>query len=180
VLRVVVIGVAALFMALVGGILLLMWSCEPPSLATLESRFPGQRRDLETIISMSDHDAQFVRIDPDWLSTPEHQYQKYSPETGMTQERWDEYRRLFARNGITQGIQRDPESRDAFILVKSVGLLNRGHSNGYLYCGPGPKHRYPPCSSSEPYGEHPYSPGDEAYSYRKLADRWFAYSEGPS
>ena len=129
---------------------------------------------------MSDHDAQLIRIDPDWLLTPERQYQEYSPETGITRERWDEYRRLFARNGITQGIERDPESKDAFILVKSVGLLNRGHSNGYLYCGPGPKHAYPPCSSSQPYGEHPYTRGSEAYSYRKLADRWYAYSEGPS
>ncbi len=157
-----------------------MWSCEPPSLATLKSRFPQQRRDLETIVSMSDHDVQLTRIDPTWLMTRDHQYLQYSPETGITQERWDEYRRLFARNDITQGIERDPESGDAFILVKSVGLLDSGSSNGYLYCGPGPKHRYPPCSSSQVVGEHPYAPGDEAYSYRKLADRWYAYSEGPS
>jgi hypothetical protein len=136
-LRVVFIGVASLLAALVSGILLLTWSCDPPSLATLQSRFPRQRRDLETIISMSDRDAQFIRIDPDWLQTREREFHEYSPETGITQERWDEYRRLFARNGITQGIQRDPESKDAFILVKSVGLLNRGYSNGYLYCGPG-------------------------------------------
>jgi hypothetical protein len=65
-------------------------------------------------------------------------------------------------------------------MVDSIGLLNRGHSNGYLHCGPGPNHSYPPCFSSQPSGEHPYKPGDEAYSYRKLADRWYAYSEGPS
>jgi hypothetical protein len=98
----------------------------------------------------------------------------------ITREHSDEYSQLFARNDITQGIQRDPEARDAFIIVKSVGLLNRGNSNGYLYCGPGPNHRYPPCFSSQPFGEHPYKPGDEAYSFRKLADRWYAYSEGPS
>lgn len=180
VLRGVLIGVASLFAALVGGLLLLMWSCEPPSLDTLASRFSRQRKDLETIVSMSDHDAQLTRIDPGWLQTREHQYLEYSPQTGITRERWDEYRRLFARNDITQGIQRDPETKDAFIIVKSVGLLNRGNSNGYLYCGPGPNHRYPPCSSSPASGEHPYKPGDEAYSFRKLAERWYAYSEGPS
>jgi hypothetical protein len=100
--------------------------------------------------------------------------------TGITQERWDEYRRLFSRNDITQGIQRDPETTDAFIIVGSFGLLNRVHSNGYLYCGPGPSHRYPTCSSPQSFGEHRYSPGDEAYPFRKLADRWYAYSEGPS
>ncbi|HLW53018.1 MAG TPA: hypothetical protein VKW06_09245 [Candidatus Angelobacter sp.] len=129
---------------------------------------------------MSDHDSQLTRIDPEWLMTREHQFLKCRPETGITQERWDEYRRLFARNDITQGIERDPETGDAFIIVNSVGLLNRGHSNGYLYCGPGPKHRYPPCLSSQPSGEHPYKRGDEAFSFRKLADRWYAYSEGPS
>lgn len=157
-----------------------MWSCQPPSLAKLEKRFPHQRGDLETIVSMSDHDLQLTRIDPTWLMTRDHQYVGYSPDTGITEERWDEYRRLFARNDITQGVQRDPDSGDAFILVESVGLLNRGYSNGYLYCGPGPKHRYPPCSSSQAVGEHSYGPGDEAYSYRKLADRWYAYSQGPS
>jgi hypothetical protein len=173
-------GIAALLAALLGASLLLMWSCEPPSLNRLARRFPQQRRDLETIVSMSDHDVQLTRIDPTWLNTRDHQYLAYSPETGITQERWDEYRRLFARNDITQGIQRDPETTDAFIIVGSFGLLNRGHSNGYLYCGPGPSHRYPPCSSSQAFGEHPYSPGDGAYSFRKLADRWYAYSEGPS
>lgn len=132
------------------------------------------------IVSMSDQDAQLIRIDPNWLMTADHQYQSYSPDAGITLERWNEYRRLFARNDITQGIQRDPASRDAFILVKSVGLLNRGTSNGFLYCGPGPKHRYPPCSLSQAEGEHPYSRGSEEYSYRKLADRWYAFSQGPS
>jgi len=180
VLRSFLISIGSLFAALVGGLLLLIWSCEPPSINTLANRFPRQRKDLETIVSMSDQDPQLLRIDPNWLSTYGHQYFANSPETGITLERWNEYRRLFARNKITQGIQRDPASRDAFILVDSVGILNRGTSNGYLYCGPGPTHRYLPCSLSQPVGEHPYSPGDEAYSFRKLADRWYAFSEGPS
>ncbi len=173
-------ALAAIFAALLGVSLLLVWSCEPPSLRTLARRFPHQRRDLETIVSMSDHDAQLTRIDPAWLMTRSDQYLAYSPETGITQQRWDEYRRLFDSNGIAQGIQRDPESGDAFILVGSFGILSDGYSNGYVYCGPGPSHRYPPCSSSQAFGEHPYSPGDEAYSFRKLADRWYAYSQGPS
>lgn len=116
---------------------------------------------------MSDQDTQLTRIDPAWLATRDQQYLEYSPKTGITQARWDEYRRLFSRNDITQGIQRDPETGDAFIMVESVGLLNRGYSNGYLFCGPGTNHRYPPCSSSQSFGEHPFKPGDEAYSFRK-------------
>jgi hypothetical protein len=81
------VGFGSLFAVLVGGLLLLMWSCEPPSIDTLASRFPRQRKDVETILSMSDHDAQFTRIDPDWLATTKHQYLSYSPETGITLER---------------------------------------------------------------------------------------------
>ena len=172
-------GLVALLAVLFGASLLLMWSCEPPSLHTLARRFPRQRGELETIVAMSEHDAQLTRIDPTWLMTRDHQYLAYSPETGITEQRWDEYRSLFAHNGITQGIQRDPETGDAFIIVGSFGILENGYSNGYLYCGPGPTHRYAPCSASRAFGEHPYTPGDEEYSYRKLADRWFAYSEGP-
>jgi hypothetical protein len=178
--KILFIAIGSFFAVAVAGLVLLMWSCEPPSLGTLQHRFSHQRQDLETIVLMADHDSQLVRIDPDWLMTRDQQYLAYSPQTGITRERWDEYRRLFARNGITQGIQRDPATGDAFILVKSVGLLNRGRSNGYLHCGAGPNHLYAPCSSAQSSGEHPYKPGDEAYSYRKLADRWYAYSEGPS
>lgn len=172
-------GLAAVLAVLFCASLLLMWSCEPPSLHTLARRFPRQRGELETIVAMSEHDAQLTRIDPNWLMTRDNEYLAYSPQTGITEQRWDEYRRLFARNGITQGIQRDPETGDAFIIVGSFGLLDNGYSNGYLYCGPGPSHTYAPCSALRAFGEHPYRPGDEEYSYRKLADRWYAYSQGP-
>jgi hypothetical protein len=163
VLRVLLAGVTWLIaglVALICACLLLMWGCEPPSLHTLARRFPHQRPELETILAMSDHDAQLTRIDPTWLMTRNRQYLAYSTETGITEQRWDEYRRLFAQTGITQGIQRDPETGDAFIIVGSFGLLDSGYSNGYLYCGPGPTHTYPPCSASRAFGEHPYAPGD--------------------
>jgi hypothetical protein len=163
------------------GILLLMWSCTPPSLETLQRRFPKQRKDLETILAMSNQDSQLLRIDPDWLATASAQYMQYDKASGITEKRWNEYRRLFSRNNITQGIQRVPDSDDAFILVKSEGLLNRGFSNGYLYCGARPVHRYPPCTRSSESGSHEFEgPGDEGYSFIKLDGGWYAFSDGPS
>lgn len=180
ILKYLFIGFFSFVVIVVSGLALLMYSCEPPSLSTLERRFSRQRHDLETIVAMSSHDAQLLRIDPKWLMTRDRQFMSYSPDTGITQARWEEYRKLFSANGIALGIQRDPESGDAFIMVDSVGLLNRGHVNGYLFCGSGVSHRYLPCGSNQLTGEHPYKPGDEAYSFRKLADRWYAYSQGPS
>jgi hypothetical protein len=169
-----------LLVALTSVLLLLIWSCQPPSLSTLASRFQDQEKDLKTIVAMNEQDASLVRIDPAWLETyPYTQYFAAVPESGITPQRWNQYRLLFSRNSIEQGIQRDHDTGDAFIRVKAFGLLDRGTSTGYVYCGPGPKHIYPPCNSSDPIGSHPYSPGDEAYSWRKLEDRWYAYSEGP-
>lgn len=163
------------------GLLLLLWSCTPPSLSTLAGRFPSQQHDLETLIAMSDQDSQLAVIDPEWLETSDNrQYLSYDPASGITAERWEAYRRIFRKNGITQGIRRYSKGGDAFIIVKSEGLLDRGYSNGYLYCGLGPIHFYPPCSSSALRGEHPYSsPGDEAYSFLKVADHWYVFSDGP-
>lgn len=185
-LKVLSVGISSFCILLVSMYLVLEWSCTPPSLSALESRFQYQRKDLETIVSMSEKDADFTVIDPDWLAKrgSSQVYYFATPGIGMTRARWREYRRLFERDSITQGIRREPESGDAFVIVKSIGLLNRGYSNGYLHCGPGPKHYYPPCSSPAPTGEHPFDPEARddwgAYSYKRLTDRWYVFSQGPS
>jgi hypothetical protein len=159
---------------------LLLWGCEPPSVATLARRFPGERKDLEMIIAMSDEDSQMAVIDPTWLELQG----LYSPSLsdraiGISSVRWEEYRQIFRRNGITQGIRRYAPKGDAFIIVKSIGILDNGYSNGYLYCIPGTSSRYEPCSSSEQRGEHPYTGGDVGYEFIKLTDHWYAYRQGP-
>jgi hypothetical protein len=65
--------------------------------------------------------------------------------------------------------------RNRLAKVSSDG----GYSNGFLYCGSGPEPSLPPCSSKQERGNHPSSEGDEAYSFIKLSDRWYAFSQGP-
>jgi hypothetical protein len=112
---------------------------EPPTLAELERDFPSKRTDLEMILRMSDQDVKFSRIAPDFLDrTPDSsntsgRYSENDPRAGLPGLRWDAYRKIYSRNGINLGIQRDP-SLDAFIMVDSVGLLNRGHTDeGYSF-----------------------------------------------
>ena len=184
--------------AFTSAILLLAASCSPPSLPTLGGRFAQQRRDLEILVQMADQDSDFYVIDPEWLESSAGQFREepqahvalspfvrknpgldplHDPEAFMTIERWNEYRRIFSRNHITQGIRRSPTSGDAFILVKSDGLVTGGSSSGYIHCGPGPEHTYPPCSSKELRFEQPNMTAEhEAYSFLKLADRWYAYN----
>lgn len=179
VLKVMGIIAGGIVAILATGLLLILWSCTPPSLNTLAKRFPSQQHDLESLIKMSNQDSQLSVIDPSWLMTQDgHQYLGYDPATRITQERWEAYRRIYGKDGITQGIRRYKEG-DAFIIIKSEGILDNGYSNGYLYCGPGPMHTYPPCSSNQSRGKHPYSAGSEAYSFIKVADHWYVYSQGP-
>ena len=129
---------------------------------------------------MSDQDPNLSVIDPSWLQLRNGtQFLNYDARAGITENRWNEYRRIFRRNDITQGIRRYQPSGDAFILVKSEGLLDRGVSNGFLFCGVGPEHAYPPCSSQQAKGEHPYTEAEGAYSFVRVADRWYVFSQGP-
>jgi hypothetical protein len=128
---------------------------------------------------MADHDAQLERIAPTWLQTKDEQYLEYSARTGISRQRWDEYRRLFDRDDIEGGIQRDPDTGDAFIIVQSSGIVNRGYSNGFLHCGPGPNHRWPPCTLRRSEGSHAAASYDDTfYDFRRITDRWYAFSEG--
>jgi hypothetical protein len=163
---------------------------EPPTLGELQREFASKRGDLETILRMSDEDAKFSRIAPDFLDrTPDgpndfERYMKNDPKAGLPESRWGAYRRIYSRNGIKLGIQRNA-SRDAFIMVDSVGLLNRGHASGYVYCAstaPPNANRYYPCMLNKEKDERRYDPDtrEEGYSFQKLDGRWYAYDEGPS
>ena len=67
----------------------------------------------------------------------------------------------------------------------SIGLLNRGHATGYLYCSTAKKNgvfRFEPYESRQSAGSHKYDPESraEAFSFQELADHWYAYDQGPS
>ena len=164
---------------------------EPPTLAELHRDFPLKRTDLETILRMSDEDASFARIAPEFayrpFKTPSEPFPEYSygdPKSPLPRPRWDAYRSIYGRDGIKLGIQRD-SAKDAFVMVDSVGLLNRGHTTGYVHCETPPSRdqdRFFPCivggdSASQGYSSNPRK---EAYSFQKLDDRWYAYDDGPS
>ena len=153
---------------------------EPPTLGELQRAFPSREVALKQIVRMSDEDGDFWRIAPSFLSVG---HVPNETEQTLPQARWDAYRAIFARSEIKLGIERDTAG-DIFIIVDSVGILNRGHATGYLYCAPTTAKRpaYDPCALNQENGRREYDPKtrDAAYSFRKIADRWYAYDEGPS
>ena len=183
-------GALVIPLLLVGGLLILFWESEPPSLTELQSKFPSMQPDLETILQMSDENEQFWRIAPDFLwreakgPTEGGEFMAGDPNAGLSKSRWDQYRDIYRRNGIKLGISRNKE-HDAFVMVDSIGLLNRGHTTGYLYCSADPgkdADRFEPCQLHQDQGERKFNPDarDEAYSFRRLNARWFVFDQGPS
>jgi hypothetical protein len=163
---------------------------QPPTLAELKRDFPSKRSSLEMIVSMSDEDSRFWRIAPGWLSrttddpTRFEQFMENDPKAGLSKARWDAYRDVFSRNGIKLGILRN-KWRDAFVMVDSIGLLNRGHTSGYVKCSSTisqDANRFYPCILRQNNGKREFSsdPRVEGYSFQKLDDAWYAFDEGPS
>jgi hypothetical protein len=152
---------------------------EPPTLEELQRDFPSRRAALNTLVRMSDQDRKFFRITPDFSVSGQR-----SDGTLLPKPRLDEYRKVFAQNGIRDGIERD-DSRDAFVIVGSVGILNRGRSTGYVHCDPSPVvtgYRFYPCVLKQKNGHREFNPTtrDEAYSFVRLDELWYAYDVGPS
>lgn len=168
-----------------------MWVSEPPTLSDLRNHFAKRRADLETIIRMSNEDSHYSRIAPTFLDRDETsgqpgRYMEGDPKAGLSFPRWNAYRTIYKRNGIKLGVQRDATG-DAFIMVDSEGLLNRGHATGYLFCvkleaTPVNDIRFQPCTLNQDEGSHKFDPikREEGYSFRRLEGPWFAYDEGPS
>jgi len=179
----------AIPLGLIAGLVVLLtlafYQAEPPGLTDLAKQFSSKRADLETILKMANEDKQFSRIAPSFVDLARGgRYMADDLGSQLSKAHWDEYRRIYKRNGIKLGIQRDAAG-DAFIMVDSIGLLNRGHATGYLFCDPSTSvdtDRFWPCLLHQQDGQRGFDPEKhiEAYSFHKLDDRWYAYDEGPS
>lgn len=168
----------------------IFWQAQPPSVSSLQREYPAKRDDLETVLRMSNEDLTFPRIAPDFVwrnegnSLGAGEFTYPDEKSGLPRARWDEYRRVYQHSGIKLGVLRDKWG-DAFIVVDSIGLLNRGHSSGYLFCSPTDDpnlDRFEPCALHQDEGKRNFDPDrrQEAYSFKRLDSRWFAFDQGPS
>jgi len=169
------------------------WEQEPPSITRLATAFPERRAALEQILAMSNQDTHFSRIDPTFVNygyidgTPYGQALQGQGNSPLPDERWNSYRSLFKKIKLQQGLERDADG-NVYFRSGAVGLLNRGHSTGYLYCrdagsNSSQKSSFEPCTlSHRDSGSQSFSmePRGEAYSFMKVADHWFVFDQGPS
>ncbi len=161
-------------------IAILAWAISPhePSDQALEKQFYRNRPDLERLVTMLAEDSQMVRIAPEFLWTqasvawplPEAQW-------GISRARWEQYKNLFDRAGIANGLVNRGRSKEAIFTVYSWGIVPAGFGVGYLHCGQPDKNdalTEPACIERKDSGKGMYGNSTSyGYRYKKITGDWF-------
>jgi hypothetical protein len=138
-----------------------------PSDQYLERVFAANQPEFEKLISMANEDSHVVRIASDftWLDTSA-AWPRPESELGFSNQRWDEYRRLFSKLGLTSGLVNDAPGFVLF-FASSKGLVTGGSTKGYAYCATEPKFIVDSL-------DHP-SFKDSSILYKKLKGNWYLF-----
>ena len=154
-------------------LLVASWIVLPPSDTTLRKRFGKHRAELEQLVQMANHDAQFTLIGPGVIKTVEgKEYGVREAQSMMSASRWAEYQRLFKAVGMNEGLNRNEKTGDVFVAAHSLGKTEAVATYfGYLYCADGNERRYsfPPCM------ERSDSADKRRYRWRKVDSAWYIY-----
>lgn len=157
--------------------LLLMWSCAAPSDASLSRRFQRHRAELETLVRMSQEDANVVRVAETFTRVKNNwNWPRPQSEWGVTPERWGQYRLLFTDVGLSAGLQKD-EAGNVYLIVHTEGFVDHGSEKGFVFCGHvgKPDDVFLPCAEQHAEGKRGQHDGYEGSAYRRLADNWYIF-----
>jgi hypothetical protein len=112
---------------------------------------------------MSDVDDTVVRVAPTF-TFPEN-------PTGLSDERWDEYRALFRKLGSSNGICRYEKEHPGvvYVLYSDQGLAVGGSSKGYAYSP------YPLEPTYESLDRSPTDLASNDYAYKRIDDHWYIF-----
>lgn len=100
--------------------------------AGLRSLFFKHRHSFEKLAAMAQEDNHLVRIAPDftWL---DNDYAWPRKNIGISEQRWNEYRVLFRRTHVSDGILKDINPPRIYFPVETYGLVPTGFEKGFAY-----------------------------------------------
>ena len=105
-----------------------------PSDAALTQQFNRHRNELETLATMANEDSGMSRIARDFTWRRDSvAWPRPESEWGITEARWDQYRRLFRKVGATAGLIQDQQG-NIYFLLHTEGSVVYGASKGFVYC----------------------------------------------
>jgi hypothetical protein len=149
------------------------WIALPPSDNTLLKRFGKHRAELEQLVQMANHDAQFIRIGPGLVKTVDgKEYGVHEAQIMLSVSRWAEYQRLFKVVGMNEGLNRNEKTGDVFLAAHTLGKTDAVATYfGYLYCtdATGRPYSFPPCMEGSD------SADIRRYRWKRLDSAWYIY-----
>lgn len=146
-----------------------------PSDAALEGRFSRNQSEFINLVQMFNQDEHVTRIAPGftWLDTDASWPRK---NIGFSEERWDEYRRLFRKLNIEAGISRSTDYPGTIFISEygSGGAVGGSSEKGYVYS----QHPLAPVLSSlDVIPANVYDREHHAIAFKALAKDWYLYRE---
>jgi hypothetical protein len=143
----------------------------------LEADFFRNVEAFEKLRTMAEKDAHVIRIAADftWLDRDT----KWPREDiGFATARWDEYRSLFQKLSLPEGIVRTEDFAGAiFLVARSQGLCIGGSSAGYVYSAKAlaPVVKSPKAVLDAEARQNPDR--HYAYAFKALKANWYAFYE---
>jgi hypothetical protein len=147
-----------------------------PSDAELIKNFQNNEADFERLNQMAKGDSDFVRIANNFNWTKESAaYPRPKSEKDLSEERWNEYKSLFLKLKLKDGIG-NYQPNSVWFLPASKGMATGGSSKGYMYLIEEP---FPLVDSlDEPNFDRPeFRERNSKILYKKLKDSWYLFYE---
>lgn len=144
-----------------------------PSDASLIRNFNEHETDFNRLVNMAETDSHVVRIADGftWLDTNV-SWPRSESELGFSKSRWAEYRSIFKKLGIKDGINRREDIPGTiFFIVSSNGAALHGTSKGYAYTTKEPS----PLAESLDGLNRQLKPMVPVY--KRLQSNWYLYFE---
>ena len=166
-------GLRKYFLTLIAALLAISYFSLPPSDAKLERQFAERKREFEILIQKASKTPSVVRIsNVEVEGSDGRKYVQGDRQSPISPESWTEYREIFKKIGMKEGLYRSPHTGDVQFLDHTIfGKLGPiGTLYGYVYC-PGAsdvlRAGFTPCRG----GRDEYDDGD--CRYRRIAPEWF-------
>ena len=156
----------------------LKWVWSAPSDDSLRKQFNGHRGDLESLVSMAEADSSVSRIANDFIWRKDSvAWPRPESEWGITADRWNEYRKLFRKVGLSAGFSEDSQG-DIYFISYTAGSVVSGASKGFVYCRKTEfsTNAFLPCTEQRDSGKHEGAKGNGS-EYQRLAEHWYIYSD---
>jgi hypothetical protein len=131
------------------------------------SRFYDHQADFETLVKMSDEDSRVTRIAKDFTRLDNSAAWPRS-DVGFSEERWNEYRRLFKNVNSDIGVDRSKDG-SVYITTYAFGMVTGGDEKGYAYLQNSPENLVVSIDDSKS------SARSNVPIYRHISGNWYLF-----